>query len=52
VISVAGSGGQAVAPAIAAPVVTYLGGFTTLYLLVAAVAVLGSASVFRIRSVP
>ena len=52
VISVASSAGQAVAPAIAAPVVTYLGGFTTLYLLVAAVAVLGSASVLRIRSVP
>ena len=32
VISVASSAGQAVAPAIAAPVVTYLGGFTTLYL--------------------
>jgi MFS family permease len=52
VISVASSAGQAVAPAIAAPVVTYLGGFTTLYLFVAAVSLLGSACVWRIRSVP
>jgi MFS family permease len=52
VISVANSAGQAVAPAIAAPVVTYLGGFTTLYACVAAVVLLGSASVLRIRSVP
>jgi MFS family permease len=52
VISVASSAGQAVAPAIAAPVVTYLGGFTALYICVAAVVLLGSASVCRIRSVP
>jgi len=52
VISVASSAGQAVAPAIAAPLVTYLGGFTTLYLGAAAVVLLGSASVWRIRSVP
>lgn len=52
VISVASSAGQALAPAIAAPVVTYLGGFTTLYLGAAAVVLLGSASVWKIRSVP
>jgi MFS family permease len=52
VISVASSAGQAVAPAIAAPVVTYFGGFTTLYLCVAAVVLLGSVSVWQVRSVP
>lgn len=52
VISVASSAGQAVAPAIAAPTVTYLGGFAILYLCVAVVVLLGSASVCRIRSVP
>jgi MFS family permease len=52
VISVASSAGQALAPAIAAPVVTYLGGFSALYLCVAAVVLLGSVSVWRIRSVP
>jgi hypothetical protein len=51
-ISVASSAAQAVAPAIAALVVTYLGGFRTLYLCVAAVVLLGSASVGQIRSVP
>jgi MFS family permease len=52
IISIASSAGQAVAPAISAPVVTYLGGFTTLYLCVAAVVLVGSATVWRIRSVP
>jgi MFS family permease len=52
VISVASSAGQAMAPAIAAPLVTYVGGFTTLYLCVAVLVLLGSASVWRIRSVP
>ena len=51
-ISVASSAGQAVAPAIAAPVVTYLGGYSALYLGVAAAVLLGSAGVWRIRSVP
>jgi MFS family permease len=52
VISVASSAGQAMAPAIAAPLVTYLSGFTTLYLCVAVIVLLGSASVWRIHSVP
>ena len=52
VMSVASSAGQAVAPALAAPVVTYLGGFSTLYACSAAVVLLGAASVWRIHSVP
>jgi len=51
-ISVASSAGQTVAPALAAPVVTYLGGFSTLYSCAAVIVLLGSASVWRIRSVP
>lgn len=50
-ISVASSAGQAAAPALAAPVVTYLGGFSTLYLCAATIVLLGSASVWRIRTV-
>ena len=52
VVSVANSAGQALAPALAAPVVTYLGGYRVLFLLVAGIVVLGSISVWRIRSVP
>jgi MFS family permease len=50
-ISVASSGGQALAPAIAAPMVTYLGGYTALYLCVGVIVLLGSAAVGRIRAV-
>jgi MFS family permease len=50
-ISVASSSGQALAPAIAAPVVTYLGGYTALYLCVGVIVLLGSAAVGRIRAV-
>jgi MFS family permease len=52
VISVASSAGQALAPAIAAPVVTHLGGYSTLYFCVAVIVLLGAAAVSRIRSVP
>jgi MFS family permease len=52
VISVASSAGQALAPALAAPVVTYLGGYTALYSCVAVIVLLGSAAVWRVRSVP
>jgi MFS family permease len=52
VMSVASSAGQALAPAIAAPVVTYLGGYTALYLCVGAIVLLGSAAVGPIRAVP
>lgn len=52
VISVASSAGQALAPALAAPVVTYLGGYSALYSCVAVIVLLGSAAVWRVRSVP
>ncbi len=40
------------APALAALLVSQLGGYPTLYLSVAAITVLGSAFVWKIRSVP
>ena len=52
IINIANSGPQVLAPAIAAPLVSQLGGYPTLYLSVAAITVLGSAFVWRIRSVP
>jgi hypothetical protein len=52
VLSPASSAPQVLAPAIAAPLVTRLGGYPTLYLSVAAITVLGSIFVLRIRSVP
>jgi MFS family permease len=50
-ISVASSAGQALAPALAAPLVTYLGGYSTLFFCVAGIVRLGSVAVWRIRSV-
>ncbi len=41
----------ALAPAIAALAVTYVGGYTTLYFCVGAIVLLGSVAVSRIRSV-
>jgi MFS family permease len=52
IINIANSGPQVLAPAIAAPLVSQLGGYTTLYLSVAVITVLGSAFVSKIRSVP
>jgi MFS family permease len=52
VMSVASSAGQALAPAIAAPAVTYLGGYSTLYFCVGVIVLLGSAAVWHVRSVP
>ena len=52
IINIANSGPQVLAPAIAAPLVSQLGGYTTLYLCVAAFTVAGSAFVWKIRSVP
>jgi MFS family permease len=52
IINVANSGPQVLAPAIAAPLVTQLGGYRALYLSVAGITVLGSLLVQRIRSVP
>ncbi len=52
IINIANSGPQVLAPAIAAPLVGELGGYPTLFLSVAAITVLGSAFVWKIRSVP
>ena len=52
VINIANSAPQVLGPALAAPLVTYLGGYRSLYLAVAVVTVLGSALVWKIRSVP
>ncbi len=51
-INIANSGPQVLAPAIAAPLVSELGGYPALYLSVAVITVLGSVFVRRIRSVP
>jgi len=52
IINIANSGPQVLAPAIAAPLVSELGGYRSLYLSVAVITVLGSLFVQRIRSVP
>jgi hypothetical protein len=52
IINVANTGPQVLAPAIAAPLVSQLGGYPALYLAVAGITVLGSVLVQRIRSVP
>jgi MFS family permease len=52
IINIANSGPQVLAPAIAAPLVSELGGYQSLYLSVAVITVLGSVFVQRIRSVP
>ena len=51
-INIASSGPQVLAPAIAAPLVSQLGGYPSLYLTVAVVVVTGSVLVQQIRSVP
>jgi MFS family permease len=51
IINIANSGPQVLAPAIAAPLVSQLGGYRSLYLSVAVITVLGSLFVQRIRSV-
>jgi MFS family permease len=51
VLNIASSLPQVIAPAIAAPVVTVLGGYTALYLVAAAIEVAGAVLVYRIRSV-
>jgi MFS family permease len=50
-INIANSAPQVLGPALAFPIVAYLGGYPVLYLVVAAVTVLGSVLVTRIRSV-
>ena len=52
IINVASYGSQVLAPAIAAPLVSQFGGYRTLYLSAAFITVLGSAFVWKIRSVP
>lgn len=51
VINIANSGPQVLAPALAAPIVAHLGGYTGLYLATALVTLLGGVLVRRIRSV-
>ena len=51
IINIANSAPQVLGPALAFPIVAYLGGYPVLYLVVAAVTVLGSVLVTRIRSV-
>src|SRR4051794_10656627 len=52
VINIATAAPQVLGPAIAAPLVTHLGGYPTLYAVTAAVTLLGALMVVRIRSVP
>jgi MFS family permease len=51
VINIANSLPQVMAPVLAAPIVTYLGGYPVLYVVSALVGVAGSVLVYRIRSV-
>jgi MFS family permease len=52
VINIASAAPQVLGPALAAPMVTHLGGYPTLYAVTAAVTLLGSVMVVQIRSVP
>jgi MFS family permease len=52
IINIATAAPQVLGPAIAAPLVTSLGGYPTLYAVTAAVTLLGAVLVLRIRSVP
>ena len=51
IINIANSAPQVLGPALAFPIVSYLGGYPVLYVVVAAVTVLGSVLVTRIRAV-
>lgn len=51
IINIANSAPQVLGPALAAPIVSYLGGYPTLYIVVAAITILGSLLVTRIRAV-
>jgi hypothetical protein len=50
-INVANALPQVMAPALAAPIVTYLGGYRMLYLVSAAIGLAGALLVIRIRGV-
>jgi MFS family permease len=52
IINIANSAPQVAAPAMAAPIVTLLGGYPVLYGLTAVVTLAGGVLVYRIRSVP
>ncbi|MET8148001.1 MFS transporter [Actinoplanes sp. NPDC049668] len=52
IINIATAAPQVLGPAIAAPLVTHLGGYPTLYALTAVVTLLGAVMVVRIRAVP
>jgi MFS family permease len=52
VINIASAAPQVLGPALAAPMVTHLGGYPTLYAVTAAVTLLGAVMVVQIRSVP
>jgi MFS family permease len=51
IINIANSAPQVLGPALAFPIVAYLGGYPALYLVVAVVTILGSVLVTRIKSV-
>ena len=51
VINVANALPQVAAPALAAPIVTYLGGYRVLYLVAAVIGLVGAGLVSRIRGV-
>jgi len=52
VINIANSAPQVLGPAVSAPIVVFLGGYRSLYVVTAVVTLLGSALVVKIRSVP
>lgn len=52
VINIANSLPQVLAPAVAAPIIAWLGGYTTLYLVAAAIGLAGAILVRNIQSVP
>ncbi|NUR88950.1 MAG: MFS transporter [Nonomuraea sp.] len=52
IINIANSGPQVIAPVIAGPIVSGLGGYPVLFLTSTALALLGAGLVWRIRSVP
>mgnify|MGYP003486781220 CR=1 FL=1 len=52
VINIANSMPQVLAPVLAAPLVTVLGGYTSLYLAVGIITLLGAVAILPIKSVP
>ncbi|MEU4401284.1 MFS transporter [Micromonospora orduensis] len=52
VINIANSAPQVLGPALSAPLVVHLGGYPTLYAVTAAITLIGSVLVVKIRSVP